>query len=62
MASAGVQRFVIGQVLNHKEPGVTKVYDRHSYDPEKRKAMDKWDRTLRAYLGTSATADVVVIR
>ncbi len=62
MASAGVQRFVIGQVLNHKEPGVTKVYDRHSYDPEKRKAMDKWDRTLRACLGTAPTASVVVIR
>ena len=23
-------------------PGVTAVYDRHSYDPEKRKAVDAW--------------------
>ena len=62
MASVGVERFVIGRLLNHVEPGVTKVYDRHSYDGEKRKAMDKWGHTLRAILGTSASADVVVIR
>ncbi len=42
MASMGVPRLVIGKILNHVEPGVTKVYDRHSYDPEKRQALDAW--------------------
>lgn len=50
MASAGVERFVIGRVLNHVEPGVTRVYDRHSYDDEKRRALEKWDRRLRRVL------------
>ena len=58
MASVGVERFVIGKLLNHVEPGVTKVYDRHSYDAEKKRAMDKWGRTLSAIL-TGNQAKVV---
>jgi hypothetical protein len=30
------------QVLNHVERGITRVYDRHSYDPEKRQALQAW--------------------
>ena len=38
MAAAGIPRDHIGKVLNHVEGGAraTRVYDRHSYDPEKR--------------------------
>ena len=36
------QRLVVGKILNHAEPGVTKVYDRHSYDAEKRQALNAW--------------------
>lgn len=50
MASAGVQRLVIGKVLNHVERGVTAVYDRHAYDAEKRAALDTWARDLKAIL------------
>jgi len=46
MASAGVARLVIGQVLNHVESGVTAVYDRYGYDEEKRKALDAWALNL----------------
>jgi hypothetical protein len=28
------------------EPGVTKVYDRHSYAKEKREALESWGRRL----------------
>ncbi len=41
-----VPRLVVGKILNHAEPGVTAVYDRHSYDREKREALDKWARRL----------------
>ena len=41
---------VIGKVLNHAEPGVTAVYDRHTYDAEKRGALETWARSLRALL------------
>ena len=50
MASGGVPRLVISKVLNHVESGVTAVYDRHSYDAEKRVALDTWERTLTAIL------------
>ena len=50
MASAGVNRIVIGKILNHAEPGVTAVYDRHSYDAEKRQALETWARTLTSIL------------
>ncbi len=44
VASLGVNRLVISKVLNHVETGITAVYDRHSYDAEKRQALDKWAR------------------
>ena len=50
MASAGVQRLVIGKVLNHAERGVTAVYDRHAYDIEKRAALETWSHDLAAIL------------
>lgn len=61
MASIGVQRFIIGRVLNHSEPGITKVYDRHSYDAEKRAALAKWERHLRSIIGQGERAEVVEI-
>jgi integrase len=50
MAAAGIPRDHIGKVLNHVEGGAraTRVYDRHSYDAEKRMALEAWDRALTA--------------
>lgn len=42
MTSLGVSRLVVSKILNHVETGVTAVYDRHSYDAEKRQALDLW--------------------
>ena len=52
MAAAGVPRDHIAKVLNHVEGGAraTRVYDRHSYDAEKRMALEAWDRALIAVL------------
>lgn len=42
-----VTRFVIERLLNHTDHSVTAVYDRHSYDQEKREALCAWaDRLL----------------
>lgn len=62
MASAGVPRHHIGRVLNHVETGVTAVYDRHSYDPEKRVALDTWARRLRAILEPAEVAPALPFR
>jgi hypothetical protein len=52
---------VVGKVLNHAERGVTAVYDRHSYDPEKRQALDTWGRKLDAIIvvGNSNVFDLI---
>jgi integrase len=48
MTSMGISRLVVKKVLNHAEPDITAVYDRHSYDPEKRAALDTWRARLEA--------------
>jgi len=62
MAKLGVQRLVLGRILNHQEPGVTKVYDRYGYDREKRQALDAWARRLHAIVTGEAAAKVVPLR
>jgi len=46
MTSIGISRLVVSKLLNHAEPGVTAVYDRHGYDREKRAALDAWAARL----------------
>lgn len=50
MAGGGIPRLTISKILNHVESGVTAVYDRHSYDAEKRAALDWWAVKLTAIL------------
>jgi len=50
MASGGIPRLTIAKILNHVDDSVTAVYDRHSYDPEKRAALDWWAVTLAAII------------
>jgi len=46
MAGMGIPRLVVSKILNHVEPGVTKVYDRYSYDKEKQEALNAWGARL----------------
>jgi hypothetical protein len=46
MTAMGISRLVVSKILNHVESGITAVYDRHSYDQEKRKALNAWGRKL----------------
>jgi integrase len=57
MTSRGISRLVVAKILNHAEPGVTKVYDRHSYDAEKRRALEAWGDTVQALVGQETTDD-----
>jgi len=56
----GVSRFDVGKILNHVEKGVTKTYDRHSYDREKRRALSAWGVLLEEIV-TGKTADQNVV-
>jgi integrase len=53
MGEAGVERFHIALVLNHRSVThntVTAVYDRYSYDKEKRAALETWATALTAII------------
>jgi integrase len=47
MTGMGISRLVVSKILNHVERGVTAVYDRHSYDNEKRQALEAWGHRLQ---------------
>jgi integrase len=60
MGEAGVDRFHIAHVLNHRSvthSTVTAIYDRYRYDKEKRAALQKWVEALMSIVGSGASAD-----
>jgi integrase len=59
MVGAGVPRLVVSKILNHVETGVTAVYDRHSYDFEKRAALDFWGKRLEAIVANKEGTNVL---
>jgi integrase len=59
MAKLGVDRLVISKILNHAEGGVTKTYDRHRYEAEKRAALDRWARRLAAIVDGAEAPNVL---
>ena len=52
IASLGIPRFTLSRVLNHKDSGPTAVYDRHSYDTEKKVALDTWAEKLNSIVNS----------
>jgi integrase len=58
MTGLGIPRLTVSKVLNHSEGGATKIYDRHTYDAEKRQALEAWSRKLESIL-TGKVAKVV---
>jgi integrase len=61
IASLGFGAFV-SKVLNHKDNRVTAVYDRHSYDREKRQALEAWGRKLQAIVEGTETNVIPLVR
>jgi integrase len=59
MGKLAVSRVTIAKVLNHTIPGVTSVYDRHEYEPEKRTALDRWATHLLGIVKGKADNNVV---
>jgi integrase len=63
MAKLGVDRVVVGKILNHAESSVTAVYDRHSYFEEKKRALELWSHELRRIVaGAEPVSNVVPMR
>ncbi len=62
MTGMGISRLTVKKILNHAERDVTAVYDCHSYDPEKRSALEAWGRRLEAIVtGTAGRPRVVAL-
>jgi integrase len=62
MVGAGVPRLVVSKILNHVESGVTAVYDRHSYDGEKRAALDFWGKRLDGIIANRPQTKVLLFK
>ena len=54
MAGLGVDRTILGKVLNHKgmagDHSVTAIYDRYEYQQEKKQALERWSHALNQIL------------
>ena len=61
MTGAGIPRLAVSKILNHAETGVTAVYDRHSYDDQKRQALETCSRKLESIL-TGKTGKVIPLQ
>ncbi|MBF4557213.1 MULTISPECIES: tyrosine-type recombinase/integrase [unclassified Pseudomonas] len=48
LSCLGYPRLILMKVLNHTDPSVSAVYDRYSYDQEKREALTRWGEMLYA--------------
>ena len=60
LASMGFPRLTIAKILNHVETDITRIYDRHGYDAEKRHALEAWAAHLEEILFSEPKADNVV--
>lgn len=58
MASLGFG-VIVDKVLNHTDPRVTAIYDRYSYDKEKRQALEAWERKILKIVGAPVAAKVI---
>ena len=61
MTALGIPRLTVSKILNHTDRGVTAVYDRHSYLPEKRHALEAWGARLQEIVGEASVAEGKVV-
>lgn len=60
MTEMGISRLVVSKILNHIDSSITAIYDRHSYDAEKRNALEAWAKKLREITSNIETTGNVI--
>jgi integrase len=55
MTGMGIPRLTVKKILNHIESDVTSIYDRYSYDAEKREALEAWAKRLTAIISAKSS-------
>ncbi len=59
----GIPRLVVSKLLNHAENSVTAIYDRHSYDAEKKHALDVWATKLQNLIdGVDSSDNIIALK
>ena len=61
MIGAGIPRLIVKKILNRADPDITAVYDRHSYDQEKRNALETWGRELERIVAGNKPEKVISV-
>jgi len=65
MASFGIPPHVVDKILNHRTGairGVTRIYNRFEYGPERRKALEAWANHVTALVDPAARQNVTQLR
>lgn len=63
IARLGFPRLLVSKILGHAEGGVTQIYELHSYDDEKRRALDAWGAQVEEIVaGKEAASNVIPLR
>lgn len=62
MTGMGVQRLIVSKILNHVERDITAVYDRHSYDLDKQRALNSWARRVDQIVARVGQTNLVFLK
>lgn len=62
LGELGFNRLIQDKILNHKDRTIGGIYDRYSYDKEKRGALEAWGRKLRQIIDGAPESNVVPFR
>lgn len=60
MTEMGISRLVVSKILNHIDSSITAIYDRHSYDTEKRNALERWGEKLKQIINPEQCIDNII--
>ena len=60
MTSMGIDRSLVGKILNHSDRSTTSIYDRFAYDAPKRNALNSWAARLQEIVAGKPAPEKVV--
>ena len=60
LARLGCPRVVQDRILNHVDNSVAAIYDRHSYDTEKRNALERWGEKIGQIINPKELTDNII--
>ena len=60
MTEMEISRLVVSKILNHIDSSITAIYDRHSYDAEKRNALQAWGKRLSQLVDSSQSTNNII--